>query len=57
MVTFVLGCHNDSKAGPGRLLFKMNLRILPELEWTIIGGGRDLRRGSFRDPAGLDPRI
>lgn len=57
MVIFVLGCHNNSKAGPGRLLFRMNLRILPELEWAIIGGGRDLRKGSFRDPAGLDPRI
>lgn len=56
-VTFVLGCRNNSKTGPGRLLFRMNLSILPELEWTIIGGRRDLRKGSFRDPAGLDPRI
>lgn len=38
-------------------MFRVNLSILPELEWAIIGGGRDLRKGSFRGPAGLDPRI
>lgn len=44
-VTFVLGCHSNSEAGPGRLLFRMNLSIPLALECATIGGG-DVRKGS-----------
>lgn len=34
-VTFVLGCHNNSEAGSGRLLFRVNLSIPPELDCAV----------------------